>query len=129
MQSNLNGVWISRVGSTLILTEEPVGVLNGTMDSTQDLSGPEPLHGSSSRDPQSDNRGLSFSISWPAGKSSPDKEQFPSSVTAYAGKYQKRSDGSEEIEVIFLIADGSTPGPLWQSVGISSDVFKRKAKP
>lgn len=113
------GTWFSSTGSKLSIRAEG-SELAGTFQSSQDGSVEQPVHGRIDQaSDEATHRGLSFSVSWPPA------EGYPSSVTTYTGQYRHLRDGSEEIEVIFLIVDGTESRALWRSTGLSSDLFTR----
>ncbi|HWO20564.1 MAG TPA: avidin/streptavidin family protein [Kofleriaceae bacterium] len=119
-ERSLSGIWYSSAGSRLEL-EEQGSVLSGKFDSAQSPEGFVAIHGSVDPDPTLSHRALSFSASW-AAAGTPAGQR---SVTSYSGQYRVSSDGSEEIEVIFLLVDDTKSSALWKSTHISTDVFKR----
>jgi hypothetical protein len=108
------------VGSKLELHENG-SELTGHFDSTENQGGGSfPLHGSIDPDVSQANRALSFSVAW-------NKDSQPSefrSVTSYTGQYHK--DG-EFIDVVFLLANETTPEKSYASVFVGSDSFTKTA--
>ena len=123
---SINGKWYSFKGSELILTEEG-SELKGTFDSVQDPNGARPLHRSVDPDPSLPNRTLSFSVAWIKG----DASSGPVSVTSYTGQYHGGGGTSfkEFIDVVFLLANETSPAKEYASVFVGHDRFTRDKPP
>jgi hypothetical protein len=118
----VSGTWYSAVGSRLELKEKG-SELHGTFDSTESSTGkPFPLHGSVDPDTSLKNRALSFSVAW-IDKSTPPTSKNRS-VTSYTGQYHN-DKGVETIQVVFLLANETTPAKAYASVFVGSDIFTR----
>src|SRR4029079_8090568 len=117
----VSGTWYSPVGSRLEL-EEKGSELTGSFDSTENPGGGAfAVHGSIDPDHTPANRALSFSVAWIDGSTPPEFR----SVTSYTGQYHD-DDDVETIDVVFLLANETTPAKAYASVFVGSDIFPRK---